>query len=166
MAETLSEEWFRRVWNEGDVDAIDELMAPRGVVYGIYGQRIRGRAKFRDFHAAFYAVFSRIRIEVVEEISCGQHVAIRCRAKLRHRTTGQNLTLLGTGFLVIRGGQIVEAHNHWDFLTLLEGMGLLPERSFELAITGALSPHPQISNTKPKTTTRTTGRRTRRRTTA
>ena len=95
MAETVAEEWFRRVWNEGDESAIDDLLSPRSVAHGIYGQVIRGPKAFRAFHAAFRSVFSRIRIEVIEEIGCGQHVAIRCRAKLRHTATKKRLTLLG-----------------------------------------------------------------------
>ena len=118
-------------------------MAPQGVAYGIYGQVIKGPAQFRAFHAAFRSVFSGIRIEVLEEIGCGQYVAIRCRAKLRHIASGKRLTLPGMAFIEIRSGKIVKARNHWDFLTLLEAMELLPESSFELAISGQLAAHPQ-----------------------
>lgn len=71
------------------------------------------------------------------------------------------LTLLGTGFMEIRGGQVVKARNHWDFLSLLEAMDLLPERSFELAISGALSPHPQVT-TKASVTKKTAEKRTKK----
>ena len=146
MSETVCEQWFRRVWNELDTDAIDDLFAADGLAYGIYGQEIRGPGEFREFHAVFAGLFSDIHIDVVEEVASGDHVAIRCNGEMTHRASGKRCALNGTGFLVIRDGQIVTAWNHWDFLDLLEDMGLLPHRSFELAITGQLDPHPQASS--------------------
>ena len=143
MYETLAEQWFRRVWNEGDLAAIDELLARNAVLHGLYGQVLRGPDGFRAFHAGLTAVFSRIRIEVLDEVGNGRHCAVRARAKLRHRATGRRLTLLGTSFIEVRSGQIVKGWNHWDFLGLLEGMKLMPEGSFEMAISGTLDAHPQ-----------------------
>ena len=145
MTETLAQTWFRRVWNEGDVEAIDELFARDGVARGIHGDVISGPAEFREFHASFRAVFADINIEVIDEIACDDRVAIRCRAQLVHRATEQPVTLLGTVFFTVRDGQIQKAWNHWDFLGLLESMQLQPARSFERASTGELQPHSQAA---------------------
>ena len=52
------------------------------------------------------------------------------------------LELAGMRFVEIEGGQIVVAHNYWNFLGLLEQMSLMPKGSFEAAMSGGLDPHP------------------------
>lgn len=142
--ESLARTWFQRVWNELDASAIDELFAEDGEAYGIHGETIAGPDGFREFHAAFRAVFDDIAIEVVKEVACGDESAVRCRATMVHRATRAPVVMTGTVFFAFRGEQIHRAWNHWDFLGLLESMQLMPPRSFELAITGRLEPHRQV----------------------
>ncbi len=140
-SESIPRAWFRRVWNELDVAAIDELFAANGEAYGIDGEVIAGPQGFREFHASFREMFSDIVIDVVDEVASDNRTAVRCKAKMVHRPTGKPVDLSGTAFFALNEGQIQRAWNHWDFLGLLESMQLLPTRSFEKAITGKLPPH-------------------------
>ena len=144
MIESVPKAWFRRVWNEGDVAAIDELFAKDGKAYGIQGSVINGPQEFRQFHDAFCAQFSDIHIEVVEEIESEDKVAVKCDANMVFQATGQRVHFVGVSFLQLRGGQILEAWNLWDFLGLFEELQLMPQRSFELALAGQLLVHPQV----------------------
>lgn len=46
--ESVPQEWFRRVWNELDAAAIDELLAADGLVHGFSKDPIRGPGGFRE----------------------------------------------------------------------------------------------------------------------
>ena len=142
VIETTAEQWFRRVCREQDADAIDELLAEDCVAYGIFGEEIRGRDAFKDFHAQFCTLFAETDIQVLAEVAEGRRRAIRCLGKLKMAGQDEILELPGMGFVEIRHGQIVEAYNYWNFLGLLEQMSLMPEGSFEKAISGTLTPHP------------------------
>ena len=144
MTESIPKAWFRRVWNEGEVAAIDELFAKGGKAYGIQGSVIRGPEEFRQFHAAFCAQFSDIHIEVMEEICDQAKVAVQCNAKMSFRATGRNVEFMGASFLRLHDGQIIEAWNIWDFLGCLESMQLMPGNAFGLALGGQLGAHPQV----------------------
>ncbi len=142
LIETIAEEWFRRVWRERDANAIDELLTEDGVAYGIFGEEIRGRAAFREFHLLFCKLFPETDIRVVDEISEGSRRAVRCLGKLKMPGHDETIELAGMGFVEIRGGQIRSAYNYWNFLGLLEEMSLMPKGSFEAAMSGELAPHP------------------------
>jgi hypothetical protein len=34
-------------------------------------------------------------------------------------------------------GKLTEAYNHWDFLGMFSQLGLLPQQTFEMALSGA-----------------------------
>ncbi len=142
MSESVARAWFRRVWNEMDDKAIDDLFAPDGIAHGIHGDEIRGPKEFRAFHRTFSQMFADIKIDILHEIVSGNECAIRCECAMTHRATGRRQTMQGTCFLTFRNGQILHAWNHWDFLGLLEGLRLLPKRSFERAMSGSMDPHP------------------------
>jgi ketosteroid isomerase-like protein len=146
--ESIPRQWFRRVWNELDTDAIDELFAPDGVAHGLDVEPVRGPAGFRVFHQAFVASFRDIHIEVLQELTEGDMVALRCAVtavSVAQPGQAPKVRQEGMVFCRVREGRIVEAWNSWDFAALLEQMGLLPARSLALALSGRMQPHPQVA---------------------
>ena len=131
-------QWFIRVWNQRDGSAIDELMTPdvksHGLVETIVGTRL-WREKFFD---PMFDTFSAVEMEVQDEIVAGDKVFARLACVLTPRVTGKPVRIRGCCVVRVADGRIAEAWDTWDFLTLLEGMELLPANSFVLALTGKL----------------------------
>jgi hypothetical protein len=147
--ESMLSQWFRRVWNENDPGAIDDLLAPDGVVHGLADEPIRGPAEFRAFHQAFSESVGRIRLTVQREISArgtdGDEVNVAWGRVVVMGPTGRTrVGFDGCAWVRHRDGRIQEGWNSWDFLGLLERMSLLPAGSLGLALTQQLRPHPQV----------------------
>jgi predicted SnoaL-like aldol condensation-catalyzing enzyme len=136
--ESVVREWFRRVWNQLDTDAIDELFAPDGVAHWLDVEPVRGPTAFREFHRALSSSFRNIHVEVVREIQVGDLVAFQAEVSLV--SVGQEIpvTFNGGAFARVHGRQIVETWDSWNFLGLLEGMGALPQGTLRLALAGEL----------------------------
>jgi len=139
--ESLGREWFRRVWNELDTSAIDQLFAPDGIAHGLGAAPIRGPHDFHQFHRRFTDAFRNIRIEVVHEVEQGDLVALYCRVTLAPRRGTDPVAFEGSAFIRSREGRIVEAWNAWDFLSLVQGLGALPQDALGLALGGRLRPY-------------------------
>jgi limonene-1,2-epoxide hydrolase len=137
-SETFCQEWFRRVWNEGDASAIDDLMAPDAVAYGLGEAPVRGPAEFHRFHSAFMRGLEGIRIDVIREVTEGDMVSCWCEASMRRRDDPKLLHLTGMAMVRLSNRRMVEAWNTWDFLALMEQMGLLPRDSLASAVAGQL----------------------------
>src|SRR5688572_11522348 len=137
-SESVVQEWFRRVWNELEADAIEELFAPDGVAHWLDAEPVRGPAAFREFHRVLSSNFRNIHVEVVREIQVGDLVAFQ--AEVRLVPVGQEVpvTFNGGAFARVQGRQIVETWDSWNFLGLLEGMGALPQGTLRLALAGDL----------------------------
>ena len=136
--ESVVQEWFRRVWNQLDVNAIDELFAPDGVAHWLDAEPVRGPAAFREFHRVLSSSFRDIHVELVREIQVGDLVAFQAEVRLVPVGQETSITFNGGAFARVQGRQIVETWDNWNFLRLLEGMGALPQGTLRLALAGEL----------------------------
>lgn len=135
---SLLAEWFRRVWNETDATAIDELAAADVACHGLNGD-IDGTAAWRtDFYAPMLHAFSAFHVQVLHEHVSGEMIYGRLIATLTPVSTGEPASMAGTCQMRIAEGKIAETWDTWDFLGLLEGLNLLPRGSFGLALAGKL----------------------------
>jgi len=133
--QTVVRRWFEEVWNKGRAEAIDELFAADGVAHGLEGTaggELRGPADFRVFHQRFRDSFPDIEVVVEDTVSEGDKVAARCTVRGRHQgdtlgfaPTGQPVEFGGICIVRVRDGQIVEAWNNFDFMSMFQQLGAL-----------------------------------------
>ena len=129
----LFQRWFEEVWNKGRAEAIDEMFAADGVAHGLTdasGAELRGPAHFREFHRSFREAFPDIRVTVEDVLAEGDKVSGRCSVRGTHRSdalgfavTNRAVAFDGMCIVRIRDGQIVEAWNNFDFLSMYQQLG-------------------------------------------
>jgi steroid delta-isomerase-like uncharacterized protein len=135
-SDTIVHEWFERVWNQGEVAAIDELLSADAVVHGLVdasGAEMRGPDGFKPLHMAFRSAFPDMRIDVEDCVVEGERFAFRCVVRGTHQgdglgvaATGRPVEFVGMGFIVVRDRQIVEAWNTFDFQAMNAQLGIQP----------------------------------------
>ena len=132
---TAAHEWFDRVWNQKDINAVDDLLAPNAVIHGLddgSGNAIRGAEAFRPMHAAFTSAFPDIHVRVVDYVAQGNKLAVRCEVTGTHhgdglgiQATGKPFKITGMAFAVInQDGKMVEAWNEFNFHTMNVQLGI------------------------------------------
>ncbi|MDR3404280.1 MAG: ester cyclase [Chthoniobacter sp.] len=132
----LLKSWFEEVWNKGREEAIDELAAPNMIAHGLLdaqGQEISSVGKFKVFWRQFRSAFPDIRIAIEDALADGDKVMVRCTVWATHQGDGLGLAATKkpvkfTGMVIarIRNGQLVEAWDNWDFLSLYQQLGAVP----------------------------------------
>jgi hypothetical protein len=110
---------FRRLvqlYALGDLDALEELMAPGYAGHVAAGDRdLDGfRQSIVHFHKLF--IYERDSFAIEDQIVEGDKVATRMTARVRHRETGAPVTLIGINLAIIKGGKILEEWNTWEQL--------------------------------------------------
>lgn len=128
-------EWFEEVWNQGSTEAIDRLLAGDAIAHGLTdkdGKELRGREAFKQFHESFRNAFPDLRVEVADSIVSGDKAVARCAVSGTHqgdglgfKATGKNAQFEGICIARIKDGKIVEAWNHFDFLSLFQQLDRL-----------------------------------------
>jgi steroid delta-isomerase-like uncharacterized protein len=131
----LIRRWFEEVWNNGSVEAIDEMFGENGIAHGLSDDPatpIRGPQNFRPFHTLFREAFPNMMIVVEDVIAEGDRVAARCSVRAKHEgdfmgraATQAPVEFTGITIVRIDNGKIVEAWNNFDFMKLHKQVGLI-----------------------------------------
>ena len=142
-AESVLAQWFRRVWNENDSSAIEELATPDVVSHGLTGN-INGREEWKqNFYQPMLASFPKTEVTVLDEVIAGDKIFARLSATLSVAGHEETVEMKGTCLVRLQDGRIAEAWDSWDFLGLMEGLKYLPASSFQKALLGQLTRHPE-----------------------
>jgi steroid delta-isomerase-like uncharacterized protein len=121
------------VWNTGDLDAVDGLLAPGFVRHDPNAPEVHGAAEERQLIAMYRAAFPDLRFTVDAIVAEGDTVAVRLTAVGTHR--GELLGIPPTGKAVrvavmetyrIADGRIAEQWVVMDALGMMQQLGAIP----------------------------------------
>ncbi len=129
-------EWYRRVWLNADLAAIDDYFAPRA---GAEGLMPDGQVSAEDFRAlvpALLALVRNLEIEIDRHIETGDWLWAQITVRATNAQGVDPIRASGQIMMRIEDGKIVEAYNAFDFITFFEQAGLLPQDAFLLLLSG------------------------------
>lgn len=130
-------DWFRRVWIEGDLSAIDDYFdAGDSIASGILTDARVGAEDYRALVPALRAHLRGIdgsmnRVFVQDDWLCAQYTLRALSAHTSNRIEASGLLMMR-----VEAGKVREAYNNFDFLALFEQLGLLPRDSLMLLLSG------------------------------
>ncbi len=118
-------------WNNGEMGAIGDLMAPDAT---IHQPEVGGTVGLMAFNRALRTAFPNWHSTPEELIAEGDAVAERWTGRGTHRgefqgiaPTGRRVEVPGVVFYRIAGGKIVEFRGSFDMMRMLQQLGALPE---------------------------------------
>ncbi|MFT4211534.1 MAG: ester cyclase [Microbacterium sp.] len=129
----LVERYHRRLWEDGDLSAIDEVFADDAVVHfsGWDGSAVQ---TVRDDAARYRAAFDDISTTILALIAEDDRVVLHWTTRGTHiggygavAATGKAIDMSGIDIFRLREGQIVECWSVWDGIDVYDQMGALPE---------------------------------------
>ena len=122
--------WFKEVWDEGNEEAIDRLMAPDAVAHGLAANEVRGPADFKPYVRTMRAALGDLEVQVAQTVTEGDRVAAHCHVVARHvgdalggPATHKSVDFWGVTIARVRDGRIVEGWNCFDFLRMYQQLG-------------------------------------------
>ncbi len=124
--------WFTEVWNNGNINAIEELMADQAVAHGIRDENSqRGPEGFKEFYNNFKSGFSNVNVTVEDVVSENDIEVARCKVTATQVPSGKPVEFSGLCMAKIEDGKIAEAWNQFDFLSMYQQLGqtLAPAQS-------------------------------------
>ena len=128
----LVEAFYERLWNRGELDAADELLAADFAFRGSLGYQARGPDGFRTYVGMVRAAFPDFHNALEETIAEGDRIAARLTWTGTHRgpflgiaPTGRRISYQGVGLFTVAGGRLASAWVVGDGYALLRQLGAL-----------------------------------------
>ena len=132
----LINQWFKRVWSEQDVAAIDEMFREDGYAEGLGADPLQGPAEFKQFHAALCGLLTDFVFTVNRCVEQGDWASAHCTMVATSRASGEQVKIDGNVLVRIEKNTIMEGYNQFDFLGLWSQLGYLPKDAFALGLSG------------------------------
>jgi len=128
----IDRSYVERVLNGGDLDAIDEIMAPDYVGH-VAGMPDADRAGDKQLIGMLRTAFPDLHVTLEDQIVAGDRVVHRLRAEGTHRgefqgipATGRRVTVTGVNINRFVDGRVAEAWGFLDMLGLMQQIGAIP----------------------------------------
>jgi ketosteroid isomerase-like protein len=100
-----------RAWNQGDLAALDQAVAPDYIRHLSGGRTLRSRDEFKEYVATFRTTVPDVRTEVHHTFTDGHHAAMRFTTS-GTLANGKTLRFDGAVIVRIENGQLAE---EWEF---------------------------------------------------
>ncbi|WP_319824088.1 ester cyclase [Thalassovita sp.] len=132
----IMREWFSRVWEQGDISAIDELFVPDTLANGIVPDMELGVDEFKFLVATIQEMITPPKIHINKLIDQNDWIAGMMTMTSETLEARKPVTVSAMVFCRTSNGRIVEAYNCFDFVGFFEQLGLLPENTIAVCMSG------------------------------
>lgn len=130
----LSRRILEEVWNNKDVNAIDEMIASEFVQHDPQSPvGVRGIEGYKQFVRYYLNAFPDCHFTVNDQIFEGQIVVTRWTVACTHTgnlgtipATGRRASVTGITWSRIENGKFVESWTNWDTLGMMQQLELVP----------------------------------------
>jgi steroid delta-isomerase-like uncharacterized protein len=111
----LVEAFYERIWNQGDEQAVSELLAEDFSFRGSLGMELRGREAFVEYIRSIRTALADYRCDILECVAEGHKAFAKMRFSGIHvapfrayAATGKPVEWLGAALFHLRDGRIAE----------------------------------------------------------
>lgn len=123
----------REVWDESNLDAIDDVVAEDFVGHNpALREPVRGADGVREIAEMLHAAFPDCEVELEEVVAEGDWLAQRVTITATHEgefmgvePTGERVTATGMNFTRFEDGKWAEGYELWDVFGLLRQLGVV-----------------------------------------
>ena len=135
MSERVSWAWDR-AWNHGDVDALDDVLAPTYQRTSLLDERTLDRAGMKSVIVTVRESFPDMKTTIERCVEAEDSMAVLWSSVGTHLgkfgdvpPTGKSVVTSGSSFFRARDGLIVEEIETWDSRDILAALGIHSLRS-------------------------------------
>ncbi len=129
-------DWYTRVWENGDLAAIEDMFHPDTAADGLVPGLALGVDEFKFLVATIQELIEPPRIVIEKTVEQGDWLAGFASMHTRSIDLRHDLKVGGMVMARFDGPVIVEAYNSFDFITFFEQLGLLPDNTVALCLSG------------------------------
>ncbi|TCO70612.1 nuclear transport factor 2 family protein [Rhodovulum euryhalinum] len=130
------EDWYRRVYIEGDFEAVGTLFTEGTRAEGLMDDMQVGPEDIGVFAMALVNLVTTPRFRIVKAVESGDWLAALIECEAERPSDGKPLRALGQLMARFEGERIAEAYNTFDFVSFFEQMGLLPQHTVAIGMSG------------------------------
>ncbi len=119
--------------NKGNLDLVDEVVAPDYVGHLPGGREVLGAAGYKELVGMYLGAFPGMQVSIEDQLADGDKVVTRWTGRGTHTgdlegvaPTGKEVTVTAITIARFEGGKIVEEWENFDELAMMQQIGAIP----------------------------------------
>ena len=132
----ILQQWFDRVWTDGDIDAIPDFLAENSVATGILPDMALSSTDMPELVQLMRSQLGHLDVRLVNTIESGDWIAALLEVRSHVADTGDPVHAFGQIMARFDGNKMIEIYNSFDFLSYFEQLGQLPPNALAVLLTG------------------------------
>ena len=132
----LLDSWYRDVWQNGDLDAIDGYFLPGAAAQGVVPGLAVTPEECREFVSVIQQMISDLKYRFLQTVEEGEWLSTLVEMKSIANHNDKPIHLISQVMVRVENGLFAEIYNASDFLGFFEQMGQLPEDALPLLLSG------------------------------
>lgn len=132
----LLKDFYKTVWIDGDIAAIDRFFTPRTAAHGMMGEGEVGPEDFKVLVPAFRAGIRDISVSFNRVVEQGDWLFAQVMARALTASGMEQIEASGMCMMRVEDGLVAEAYNSFDFLSFFEQTSQLPRDALALLLSG------------------------------
>ncbi|MEK0163324.1 nuclear transport factor 2 family protein [Phaeobacter sp. JH20_02] len=128
--------WFYDVWVGLDLDQIEPMFHPELEVNGPLHGAIAIAADYREIVGTLHNLMEDLDLTLTHALDDGDYCAIRVHVRCYGRSSDDKLDYYGQLIVRMQDGQIREFLSNFDYMTMFEQLGQLPQDCLPICMTG------------------------------
>jgi hypothetical protein len=135
-AAEIIKKWYEDAWVKGNWDTPDSLYRPVSQDTCLVPDALLPLEEARELSSIMNTLVKSQKINVIHTVQEGPWISAIVEMHAENAATDEPVHMRWTAFLRIEDDRVVETYPAFDFLKYFEQLGLLPQNSFELLLSG------------------------------
>jgi predicted ester cyclase len=132
----ILELWYEEVWQNGNLDVIDQLFENVSAAQGFLHDSNVTRQEIEELVTASKMLLNNIRPEIIHTVEDENWLAALVTVHGNRPDNGAPVEFSSHVMIRFNNGKIAEKHNLLDFFSLFEQLDQLPEDALAVCVTG------------------------------
>ncbi|MFS4583127.1 ester cyclase [Phaeobacter sp. C3_T13_0] len=129
-------QWFHDVWVDHNLDRIEPMLHPDLEVNGPLHGAVAVAEDYREVVGTIRNIIHDLDITLTHALDDGDYAAIRMRVLGYGRSEDHALDYSGQLIVRMQDGRIRELQSNFDYMTMFEQLGQLPQDCLPICMTG------------------------------
>lgn len=128
--------WYQKAWSDGDLSELEDYFPAASIANGVIPSLPLSRNDFEAFVSALRSHLRDITIQIVHSVEQGDWLAVRIAFCATCAASGKPVRTSGQVMIRFEDGKMMESHNNFDYVTLFEQLGQLPQDTIAACLSG------------------------------
>jgi len=128
--------WYARVWEQNDLDAVAEYFDVDAMANGLMTDLAAELEDFQTIVPAVMRLVRNVKINITHSMEDGDKAWAHLEISALNAENLSPVACSGQVMIRTKNNKIIEAYNHFDFMSFFEQLGFLPKDTIALCLSG------------------------------